>query len=87
MEAEGGGAIGRVPSSILVQVDLPPHPPNLPLFVASAEFLPAQAGDLGLARGTALVPNISLMDDGWIRILHRVMALVYIFHVIVNLAY
>lgn len=64
MEAEGGGAIGRVPSSILVQVDLPPHPPNLPLFVASAEFLPAQAGDLGLARGDFVI-GLNPIDESW----------------------
>lgn len=51
LRGEGGGSVGLVPSSVLVKVELPPHPSHLPLFVASAEFLPSQTGDLGLARG------------------------------------
>lgn len=53
MEVEGVGSVGLVPSSVLVKMDLPPLPSHKPVFVAYAEFLPSQPGDLGLAKGTA----------------------------------
>ncbi|XP_071537624.1 uncharacterized protein [Panulirus ornatus] len=64
LEVEGGGSVGRVPSSVLVKIDMPPHPSHLPLFVASAEFLPSQPGDLGLARGDFVI-GLNPVDESW----------------------
>ncbi|XP_069947710.1 dynamin-binding protein-like isoform X2 [Cherax quadricarinatus] len=64
LEGESGGSIGRVPSSILVKIELPPHPSHLPLFVASAEFMPSQPGDLGLARGDFVI-GLNPIDESW----------------------
>nr|XP_045603255.1 dynamin-binding protein-like isoform X1 [Procambarus clarkii] len=64
LEAEGGGSVGRVPSSILVKTEVPPHPSHLPLFVASAEFMPAQPGDLGLVRGCFVI-GLNPIDESW----------------------
>ena len=54
VEAEGGGAVGRVPSSVLIKTELPNHPAGSPLFVAAADFQSGQPGDLGFARGLLL---------------------------------
>lgn len=51
VEAEGGGGVGKVPSSVLVPCPPPTVPANRTLFVAYAEFMPSQPGDLGLVRG------------------------------------
>ncbi|XP_063874664.1 dynamin-binding protein-like isoform X1 [Scylla paramamosain] len=64
LRGEGGGSVGLVPSSVLVKVELPPHPSHLPLFVASAEFLPSQPGDLGLRRGDFVV-GLNPIDESW----------------------
>ncbi|KAG7175114.1 Dynamin-binding protein-like [Homarus americanus] len=64
LEAQGGGSVGRVPSSVLVKTEIPPHPPHLPLFVASAEFMPSQPGDLGMARGDFII-GLNPIDESW----------------------
>ncbi|XP_068200932.1 dynamin-binding protein-like [Palaemon carinicauda] len=64
VEAEGGGGVGRVPSSVLVTVDPPKHPVGCPVFVAAADFHPAQAGDLGFARGDFII-GLNPIDDAW----------------------
>lgn len=64
VEAEGGGAVGRVPSSVLVKTDLPKHAAGSPVFVAAADFHPAQAGDLGFARGDFII-GLNPVDDAW----------------------
>lgn len=65
VRGEGGGAVGQVPSSVLVKInEFPPHPPHQPLFVASAEFMPSQPGDLGLSRGDFVV-GLNPIDESW----------------------
>ncbi|KAG0728511.1 Dynamin-binding protein [Chionoecetes opilio] len=64
VRGQGGGSVGLVPSSVLVGLELPPHPPHLPLFVAAAEFLPSQPEDLALARGDFVV-GLNAINDAW----------------------
>ncbi|XP_076037755.1 uncharacterized protein LOC143023129 isoform X2 [Oratosquilla oratoria] len=64
LEGESGGVVGRFPSSCVVKVPLPPHPAHLPLFVATAHFTAAQAGDLALVRGEFVV-GLNPVDESW----------------------
>ncbi|KAK4319618.1 hypothetical protein Pmani_009460 [Petrolisthes manimaculis] len=64
VEAEGGGGVGKVPSSVLVPSPPPHVPAHHTLFVAYAEFMPSQPGDLGLVRGDYVI-GLNEIDESW----------------------
>ena len=52
LEGISVGHKGRIPSSVVVETEIPSHESSLPLFAVTADLPPSQDGDLPLYRGT-----------------------------------